>query len=231
LIQHLVTSNPSPAYVARVTAAFDNNGQGVRGDLKAVLRAILLDAEARGATRASGDYGKLKEPVLLVTSFVRSLGGFSDGLYLRQQAQGMGQNLFYSPSVFNYYPAEYVIPATDLDGPQFGILNASTSFSRANFFYNMTFNAATSGNPDSALAGATGSKIDPTRFTALAGSPASLIDAVADLMIPGQMTPQLRDALLPAVNAISMTASNGPLDRVRTAIYLLANSPQFTVDR
>jgi uncharacterized protein (DUF1800 family) len=231
LIQHLVTSNPSPAYVQRVVNVFDNNGQGVRGDMRATVRAILLDSEARGATRVAGTAGKLKEPALLVTSFVRQLGGFSDGLYLRQQATGMGQNVFNSPSVFNYYPAEYVIPATDLEGPQFGILNGTTSFARTNFLHSMTFANTNSGNPDAALAGAIGTKIDLTRWTPLANNPTALVEAVAAALIPGQLTPQLRDAIVPAVNAIAVAATNGPLDRARTAIYLVAASPQFQVDR
>jgi uncharacterized protein (DUF1800 family) len=231
LIQHLVTSNPAPDYVRRVVAVFDNNGAGVRGDMRAVIRAILLDPAARGALRTSGDDGKLKEPVLLVTAFVRQLGGFSDGLYLRQQAAGMGQNVFNAPSVFNYYPADYIIPTTDLDGPQFGILNATTSFARSNFFNNMTFAAASNGNPDTTLAGAIGTKIDLTVYTSLAANPTTLLETIANRLIPGQLTPQLRDAILPAISTISMTATNGPLDRVRTAIYLVANSPQFQVDR
>ncbi len=90
LIQHLVTSNPSPAYVARVAAIFANNGHGVRGDLSAVVRAILTDPEARGAAPATNLFGHLREPALFITNTLRSLGGQSDGVYLRSAASAMG---------------------------------------------------------------------------------------------------------------------------------------------
>lgn len=102
LIQHLVTANPSPQYVGRVTAAFNSNGRGVRGDMRAVLRAILLDPEARGAAKTATDYGKLREPALFVTGMLRALEGQSDGVYPLQQARAMGQDVFSAPSVFSF---------------------------------------------------------------------------------------------------------------------------------
>ena len=123
LIQHLVTSNPSPAYVARVATVFNDNGAGVKGDLAAVVRAILNDPEARDATLLTAQAGKLKEPVLLMLNIVRGLNGQSDGVYLRSQASTLSQNLFYSPSVFNYYPPDYRLAGTTLLAPEFAIMN------------------------------------------------------------------------------------------------------------
>src|SRR5208337_2052608 len=109
LIQKLVTGNPSPQYVARVSAVFDNDGTGVRGNLKAVVSAILTDAEARGDAHTEASYGKLREPVLFLTAAARAVGTTSDGVYFTQQARNLGQDLFNSPSVFNYYPPDYVV--------------------------------------------------------------------------------------------------------------------------
>ena len=114
LIEHLVTSNPSPAYVGRVTAAFNDNGQGVRGDMKAVLRAILLDPEARGDIKTDPDFGQLREPVLMVTALLRATGGITDGAGLADRVAGLGERPYSSPSVFNFYPPDFTIPGTDL---------------------------------------------------------------------------------------------------------------------
>ncbi len=92
LIQKLVTGNPSPQYVARVSAVFDNDGTGVRGNLKAVVTAILTDPEARGDVQAGASFGKLREPVLYLTAAARALGTTSDGVYFTQQATMLGQD-------------------------------------------------------------------------------------------------------------------------------------------
>lgn len=231
LIQFLVTSNPSPAYVGRVSAVFNNNGLNVRGDMKAVIRAILLDPEARWSNATA--FGRLKEPVLLMTGLFRALpGSASDGLYLQQQSGGLSQNTFFAPTVFNYYPAEYVVPGTDLDGPQFGIFTATASFSRANFVYNITFNNTNNGNPDANLTGSIGSKLNMTPYVALASNPAALVDRLGQLLTPGRLATDQRQAIIDAVTATSATAGTpAGMDRVRTAIYLFAASPLFQVDR
>ena len=139
LIQQLVTSDPSPAYVGRVAAKFNNNGNNVRGDMKAVVKAILLDPEARGDVKTDPYYGKLREPVQLIMNFYRQFNPRSaDGT---QQSDGvvyfygeqMGQNPFYSPTVFNFYPPDYIIPGTSLLGPEFGIRTTGTAIGTANF--------------------------------------------------------------------------------------------------
>jgi uncharacterized protein (DUF1800 family) len=226
LIQHLVTSNPTPAYVARVTAAFNNNGQGVRGDMRAVLRAILLDAEARGDAKTVADYGKLREPALLVTSVARALNGSSDGVYLLAQATAMGQSVFQAPSVFNFYPPNFPAPGTTLDGPPFKIMLTGTILNRANFANRILFGGNV--NPDATVAGATGTQLNLQPFQALAGNPDQLLDRLNLIFMHNTLSPQARQAILTAVNAY---AANDPLGRVRQAAYLIATSAQYQVEQ
>src|SRR5205085_10762979 len=127
LIQRLVTGNPSPAYVARVAAVFSNNGLGVRGDLRAVVRAILLDPEAAtdGVSTLAADQGHLREPVLYITTLLRALGAvLPTDTNMAMFSDSMGQSLFYPPSVFNYFSSSYPIPGFGIPGPEFQILNA-----------------------------------------------------------------------------------------------------------
>ena len=154
LIQHLVTSNPSPAFVQRIAAEFASCTNkysanpatcpggaaiGTPGDMKSVIKAILLDPKSLAPRNpVTSQFGKLKEPVLLVTNMLRAMTATSDGVYPLLQTPNMDQNVYTSPTVFNYYPADYVIPGTTLAGPQFGIFNATTYFPRANFMYNLS---------------------------------------------------------------------------------------------
>jgi uncharacterized protein (DUF1800 family) len=225
LIQKLVTGDPSPQYVARVAAVFDNNGSGVRGDLKAVVTAILTDPEARGNARSAVGYGKLREPVLYVTAAARAVGTVSDGVFLAQQSKSMGQDLFNAPSVFNYYPPGYVVPGTTANGPEFALLNASTSINRYNYGNALSF--ATIG-PIATLPGATGTMPNWAPLQALAGNPAALLDELDALLMHGTMGGDMRSALLAAIAAIP--ASN-PLMRAKTAYYLTITSPQYQVER
>src|SRR5450755_2799134 len=133
LIQKLVTGDPTPQYVSRVAAVFNNNGQGVRGDLRAVVNAILTDPEARGATKLDPGYGQLREPVLFMTGSARVLNSQSDGVFFQQQSSQLAQNLFNAASVFNYYPPTYVLPDKPNIAPEFAIQNSSTAINRYNF--------------------------------------------------------------------------------------------------
>ena len=124
LIQHLVTSNPSPGYIERVASVFDNDGSGVRGDMKAVITAILMDPEARRGddpATAVGTDGHLQEPILYMTGLLREFGATSDGSNLAYYGSNMGQEALFSPSVFNFYSPSYVIPGTTMYGPEFQI--------------------------------------------------------------------------------------------------------------
>ena len=226
LIQHLVTSNPTPAYVGRVTAAFNNNGAGVRGDMRAVLRAVLLDPEARGDVKTAADYGKLREPALVLTNVMRALNGSSDGVFLFGQSSSMGQNVFQPPSVFNFYPPNYPAPGTTLDGPPFKIMLTGTILNRANFVDRIVFGANV--NPDNTVTGATGTRINLVPFQSLAANPDQLLDRLNLILMHNTLSPQTRQAILTAVNAYPATDTLG---RVRQAAYLIATSAQYQVEQ
>lgn len=234
LIQHLVTSDPTPAYVGRISAIFNNNGGGVRGDLKAVVKAILLDPEARGNVKSDPNYGKLREPVQLATNLLRHFGvrsaspgaSPSDG-YISPQTANMGQNIFYAPTVFNFYSPDYVVPGPGLNGPEFGILTTGTAINRTNFVNTMVFGQINGGSTNAPL----GTSINLAEMQALAAADATsnrLLDTLNTKMMHGTMTAQNKATMMTAVNALPST---DPLGRARAAIYLVATSSQYQVQR
>jgi uncharacterized protein (DUF1800 family) len=233
LIQHLVTSDPTPAYVGRIAAVFNNNGSGLRGDMKAVVKAILLDPEARGNVKTEPRYGKLREPVQLLTNLlrhfnVRSADGaqLSDG-NVNGQSSAMGQNAFNSPTVFNYYSPDYIVPGTTLLAPEFNIFTTGTSIARANFANTMIFNRLNVAQPNTPL----GTSISLADMQALAAADTSgnqLMDALNQKMMHGAMSSQMRTTIL---NAVLAAPSNNPLLRAQTAVYLIATSSQYQVQR
>jgi uncharacterized protein (DUF1800 family) len=225
LIQFLVTSNPSPAYVARVAGVFNDNGQGVRGDLRAVVRAILLDTEARGATKPDPSYGKLREPVLLLTGLSRALEVASDGIYLRNASVALGQDVFQAPSVFNFYPPNYPLAGTSLVSPPSTLLDSATVMQRANVLYRLLFQGAA---PDSTVPGSTGTQAPLTSLWALAGDSNALVDRMNALLMHGTMTTAMRQAVLDATNAV---ADSDRLGRARAAAYVVGTSAQYQVER
>src|SRR5947208_3482145 len=174
LIHQLITSNPSPAYVGRCAAAFANNGSGTRGDMKAVINAILLDPEARGDVKTDPNYGHLREPVLWIAHMLRTFNASSDGVLATNNTGAgsftvpLGQNLFNPPTVFSYYPADFALPGTNLVGPEFGLLDTSTTYQRANFAN--TLFLANSGNGIPGVAGSnrpTGTQVNYSRYQSL----------------------------------------------------------------
>ena len=219
LIQHLVTSNPSPAYVSRVAAAFNNNGAGIRGDMKAVIKAILLDLEARGDASPDPQFGKLREPVLLVTNLLRAFDTTTDYV-LTDYAKGMGQNLFYSPTVFNYFPPDYVLPGSSLTGPEFAIQSSSLALVRLNFV-----NTLITGKVGATTANF---QIDWTGLQAVAGDANLLVEKLNRLLLHGAMSASMRNDIVTAVAAVAATDTKL---RAQTALYLVATSSQYQVER
>jgi Protein of unknown function (DUF1800) len=230
LIQHLVTSNPTPAYVARIASVFNDNGAGQRGDLQAVVRAILLDEEARGDLKTEPHYGHLRNPAQFVANILRAFnarsadGGTESDGYLNPRISPMGMDLFRPQSVFSYYPPGYVVAGTNgARGPEFGILSTSTALQRANFVNTMVFSRiAVSANAPN------GTAIDLTPMQAFAGDPAQLVDALNALMLHGSMSAAMRQSIMQAVAAVPVS---NPLKRARTAVYLVATSSQYQVQR
>ena len=209
LIQRLVMSSPSPAYVSRVAAVFNSS----QGNLKSVVTAILTDPEAT----VEGT-GKLAEPVLYTTGLLKALNA-ADALSdsLPAQANAMGQNVLTPATVFSYFSPTYQIPGLTpaVVAPEFQAMNASTVLARANYAYRAITNGL-SGNI----------KVDLTNLTDLANNPADLVEAVNQALFRGEMDSGVRAALLTAASASTNTAS-----RVRSVLYAAAASPQYQVKR
>jgi hypothetical protein len=214
LIQHLVTSNPSPAYVARVSKIFDDDGRGERGNLAAVVRAILLDPEARGAQKTDAAYGRLREPVQFILGLLRAFSARSDGA-LGFAARRMGQDLFDPPSVFSYYPHAYPVPGAGVEGPEFGIETTSTAIYRMNFVTALALGKISGG----------GTALDLTGLSALADDPEGLVDRLDRLLLHGSMSGAMRDAVIGAL------AVSDPGLRAGTALQLVAGSSAYQVER
>lgn len=224
LIQHLVTSNPTRAYVARVASVFNDNGSGVRGDLKAVVRTILLDAEARGLRDEASDFGRLKDPALFIMNFVRALGAQSDGVFLRSQSTEMGQNIFSAPSVFNYYSPNNRIRGSELLGPEFQIYDSNRALLRAEFVYQLIYGGGVA--PASNVYNSTGTSIDLTAFARQ--SPDDLLDDLDMRLTALRLSGPARDIIH---DAVAGSATSNATARAKMAIYLMGVSPQFQVQR
>jgi len=231
LIQFLVTSNPSKEYVGRIAAKFVNNGAGKRGDLGAVVKAILLDEEARDARYAAGDvtYGRLKEPVHRAMALAR-VGHLERHANLLWWTWGefnatAFQEPTYSPSVFNFYRPSYQPPglltANGLVGPAFQITDSYSCISLPNKLWEITEQGFFQW-------GSYQFAPDYTELVAVAGNADSLLDQVNLLFCGGTMTAATRDILLNALNQIP--AYDRQL-RVRLAVYLAATCPEGAVQR
>jgi uncharacterized protein (DUF1800 family) len=251
LIQRLVTSNPSPAYVRRVAERFNNNGSGVRGDMRAVVRAVLMDPEARDATQAQQyGYGKVKEPMLRFAAVLRAFnaqgqavataGGATTRGLLRNRGIGvdMAQSVMGSPSVFNFYRPNYM-PTGDLRqrglvAPELQILNEAVAVSTLNHLHGRLWQT------DSADTGIATTTSDPRFYTTryrfnlatekgMAAAPERLVDRMNLLLMGGRMPADMRNILVTSTYATPMNDGGG--DRVEDLIFLIASSSQFAAQR
>ena len=229
LIKRFVTSNPSPAYVARVSAAF-NNSKGVRGDMKSVLTAVLMDTEARDSAKANdAQWGKLREPMVRFGTWLRAFDAKSaKGNYtiwnLEDPVSSIGQNPLRAPSVFNWFRPGYAPPGEimkrGLVAPEFQITHETTVTGYANFISN-TVERGFGWNE-------TNVKSSYTPELALASNPAALLDHLNLLLVAGRMSTGTRQTILDAVNAFP---ASDPRNRVYTAITLTMVSPEFIVQK
>lgn len=225
LIQQFVTANPSPAYVARVAAAFNGSSGAARGDMKALLGAILLDPEASNPA-APQRFGKLREPILQLTHLFRALGGVSDGVWLRAQASALGQPIFSPASVFNFFPPDYDLPDDpSLDGPAFGVFNAGAAFKLSAVLATALDGQGVAA--DLSVVGSVGSKIDLTRWQTLAVDPTALVSEIDRVLFAGRSSIALRQALL---KASQIAPASRPLDRAKAALFLAVMSPEYLVE-
>jgi hypothetical protein len=234
LIQHLVSSNPSSAYVKRVADVFTSGtfsgggvtiGSGQRGDMQAVIAAILLDSEARRgdstATANPGD-GHLREPVLYIANILRAFGATTDGAAPANSASSMSQSVMDSPSVFNFFPPNYGIPGTNLLGPEFDLETTATTLVRANFINSFVYGSI-----------GTGTTVSFTTYANLAANPnatGQLLDTLNALLLHNAMTSDARASILAAVNAVP-AGSTQNLARAQAAIYLILSSSQYQVEQ
>ena len=233
LIQRLVTSNPSDAYVGRVAAAFANNGQGQRGDMVAVIKAVLLDPEARNVSFITDpEHGKLREPYVRVTHLLRAFQYKVTGTVLPYDLGGTNENILgqfplASPTVFNFYAPDYQpqgpIGDAGLVGPEFQIQNAVFGIATPNVYYNL-------------VSGTVGSfSLDLSAQAALADNPGNLLDNVDLLLTAGTLSATSRATILAAINAVTQAmvpaGSTIQLTRTRLAIYLVATSPDYAIQK
>lgn len=224
LIEKLVTSNPSPAYVGRVASAFASGkfqsyGTGKRGDMQATVAAILLDPEARrgdSSTTAVANDGKLREPVVMMVSIARAFNGTTDGSGFTYWSGNLSQDLFNAGSVFNFFPPTNPIAGTTLNGPEFAIFNTSTTLTRINFLNSIVYGTISSGT-----------KVDLTPVIN-AGTPDQMADWLNTLFLHGTMSSQMKSSMVTALGALSATDTK---DQAKAAIYLVTSSSQYQVQR
>ena len=221
LIQHLVTSTPSPAYVSRVAAVFANDGTGVRGNMQAVITAIITDEEARaGDTNPSYDGGHLREPVLFITAMMRGLGFNNtdvNGSYftLSNYSSPLNEEPYFANSVFNFFPPNYVIPGTTINAPEFDIENTATAVLRLSLADSIVNNKISGFSVDLSNTSTLGT---------MAATPATLVSYLNTLLMHSQMPANMNTTI---INTITPLTSNA--QRVRIAVFLIVTSSQYKV--
>jgi uncharacterized protein (DUF1800 family) len=230
LIQRLVCSNPSPAYISRISAVFNNDGNGARGNLKAVVKAILLDDEARGATQLSDPaFGKLREPILRFTAWARAfkanspseawaVGNTSD------PGTRLGQSPVRSGSVFNFFRPGYVPPNSPIGSagmvaPEFQITNESTVVGYINYMQN----AVSKGVGDV--------KADYSALLPMADTAQTLIDELNVVLAAGQLSAATQAIIKSGLDTMPSGTDAARLNRIHAALTLVLAAPEFLVQK
>ncbi|HVT58523.1 MAG TPA: DUF1800 family protein [Thermoanaerobaculia bacterium] len=232
LIQRLVTSNPSPAYVYRCGQAFANNGQGVRGDLQAVVRAILLDYEARSTTfPAQPGYGHLREPIVRLGGLLRALHATppADGKFriwrLENPEFALDQNPLRAPTVFNFFAPSDTLPGpvaqAGLAAPEFKITDETTVFGGANYLRLFIFRGLHYAP----------SLIVPDYSALVPLSDANLVADLNLVLMANGMSPAMQAALMTALANPSFSSRSDPTVRVKNLVWLIVLSPKFVVQK
>jgi uncharacterized protein (DUF1800 family) len=238
LIQRMVTANPSPAYVARVATVFNNNGAGVRGDMRAVIRAVLLDAEARNPN-LTPTTGKVREPVLRFVQWMRAFNVKSaDGRFLLGSTSDPASGLAYSPmrsgSVFNFYRPGYIPPNSKvgnagLVSPESQVTNETSVVGYLNFMRN-----AISSGVGTATNNIRDIQPDYATELTLADNPGALLDRVDMLIAAGKLSDGTRDQIRNAIASVAIGTANPANDRrnrVNLAIFLVMSSPEYLAQK
>ncbi len=222
LIEHLVTSNPSPQYVARVSNIFENDGNGVAGNLQAVITAILTDVEARAgddATAASTNatttspFGHLREPALFMANLLRGLNAtLAPASTVYYDSSELGEDVFDAPSVFSYFSPQYRIQG-GLFGPEFQIYSTQTAADRADIVSAILY-----GTIDKATT------VNLTPFVQQAGNTTSLLNTIRSTFLHGSMSPALEQAATDAVEAAAT-----PTSKAQAALYVVLTSGEYQI--
>ncbi len=236
LIQRLVTSNPSPSYIGRVAAKFNNDGNNVRGNMGAVVKAILMDVEARDFKKTTEPaFGKLKEPYLTIMNLGKTFNAQTKSAYYESATYMYDiylQQAFDAPSVFNFYLPSYrspgIITASGKFSPEFQILTAVTALASHNMLYNSVYNQIAVFNPT----------VDDDKLILnyeyelpLAGKPDELINHLSNKLTGGTLKPSTAQIIREAVLAIEEGSSNWETERVKMAVYLIGTSAEFNVQK
>lgn len=222
LIEHLVTSNPSPAYIQRVAQVFANDGTGVTGNMQAVITAILTDQEARAGDGAQSDitanFGHLREPILLMANLLRGLGATAGATNsVANNATNMGEELFYAPSVFSYFSPQSRTER-GLLGPEFQIYSTQTASDRADTVNSLLYGTIA------------GVKVNLAPFVAVAGNTTNLLNYIGSVFLHDSMSSALEVAATDAVNAASgSTAAATALAKAQAALYVVLTSSEYQV--
>jgi uncharacterized protein (DUF1800 family) len=252
MIQRLVTSNPSAAYISRVVAVFNNNGSNVRGDLKAVIKAILLDPEARdNASVTLPTFGRVREQILRMTQVMRVFKATPDadpdsygiGLWAYDRSKGLWQTPLGSPTVFNFYfpgyaPPNSTLSAQSLVAPEIQIVTQSSSADTWWFFKDLLQNGGLTDCCSDAQRNTYYLKLDYSQWLPLVANPASVADRLNTLFMAGQMSTELKNAIVAGMNARYQENSetSGMIrgrDQIKLAeaISFMLMSPEYVVQK
>ena len=228
LIQHMVTSNPSPAYIGRVSAVFANNGSGVRGDMKSVIRAILTDSEARSEPGGTS-FGKLREPVVRLTQWARAFGVTSPtNLWpfgnTASNANRLAQSPGRSPSVFNFFRPGYTPPGSTVAAqgqvaPEFQTVNEPSVVAYINYMQTLI------------VSGAGEARADYASLTALIADSQALLDELNLVLAANQIGSATIASLKTALDSIAVTTTAGQNNRLYAALVLVMAAPEFLVQK
>jgi len=217
LIQHLVTSNPSPAYIERVSNVFLDNGSGARGDMKSVIAAILTDPEARAGddpgAAPNSNFGHMREPVLFMANLLRGLNatlGSSNAVY--KYATNLGEDLFYPPTVFSYFSPLYMLESGE-SAPEFQIYSEQTAANRADVVNTILY-----GTLDKSTT------IDLTPFLPSGSDVSSMVDYISYVFLHDAISNDLREAAISAASA-----ATGAKAQAQAALYVVLTSSEYQI--
>jgi uncharacterized protein (DUF1800 family) len=231
LIQFLVTSNPSSAYVARVSAVWNNNGLGARGDLKAVVRAILLDSEARSFDANSTTQGKVREPMVKFVHFVNAMQGRSKNnrnsiWWLDSPDDYLGQSPLLAPSVFNFFSPTFTKPGAiaqaGLVAPEMQLVTDTQIVGSTNFFTRMINHHGVGFKDEYAV------DFDTAQWESIAGDSARFLEQLNWVWFAGGITPQTHDIISRAMNRLDPAKRH---ERMEIAFHLAVIAPEFSIQR